>query len=185
MNILYNYGYELNKKYDLSNIRKILNISTNIWFQNLLNSDNIEQYIKSNINYLLNNYYLDHLINKNYDIIIRNNKSNDNYELKWHLDDQKLIIHKINNLNNLHNLNIIHINDKYIYALYSIKIPSYTIIIYLDTYKIDFIGGKIHFIDKNIEPYKGMLLYFDSRDIHRVSKFIRGIRRCIVLKFYL
>lgn len=182
MNILYNYGIKLNQQYNLSNIRKIYNLSNNQWFINLLNYHNYELYIKYNLSYLLDLLDLNFLINLNYDIIYRNNNNN-NYELNWHLDDKKLIIQKISNLNKLHNLDIIHIN-KNIYALYSNRITLYTIIIYLDTFNINFRGGKIEFIDQILEPYRGMILFFDSRDIHKITKLNKGIRRCIVIKFY-
>ena len=54
----------------------------------------------------------------------------------------------------------------------------------LDTYNIDFEGGEFHFHDEIIYPERGMLLFFHSNDLHRVTPLTGGKRRAIVVKIF-
>ena len=120
----------------------------------------------------------------NYEVIYRNNTAKDRYEMKWHYDNKKLIKHKISDLHKIHNIQLIHIDDKYIYGLYTNKPVRYTIIIYMDTYIEDFTGGEFHFYNRTIYPMRGMLLFFTSDELHKVSFLKSGRRRAVVIKIY-
>jgi hypothetical protein len=119
-----------------------------------------------------------------FEIIFRNHTARDKYSMNWHYDNKQLIKHKISNLQKIHSLQIISIDDKYVYGLYCKNPIQFTIIIYLDTYKIDFEGGEFHFHDQIIYPETGMLLFFDSNELHKVSPLTHGKRRAIVVKIY-
>jgi len=123
-------------------------------------------------------------IYKNYDIIYRDNTAHDRYEMKWHYDNKKLIKHKISDLQNIHSIQVIHMDNKYIYGLYTNKPVRYTIIIYLDTYTDDFTGGEFHFYNRTIYPRKGMLLFFTADELHKVSLLKSGRRRAVIVKIY-
>ena len=120
----------------------------------------------------------------NYEVIYRNNTAQDRYEMKWHYDNKKLIKHKISDLQKIHSVQIVHMDDKYIYGLYTKKPIRYTIIIYLDTYREDFTGGEFHFYNRTIYPRRGMLLFFTADELHKVSLLKSGRRRAIVVKIY-
>ena len=149
-----------------------------------------EEYIKSNIKNLVDileiNDDIKSIINRNnIEIVHRYHKSEDNYNLGWHFDNKKLIIQNMKNKDKLHNLEIIDIIDQKIYALFRKgENPIYTMIIYFDTYKKDFIGGELELIDYIYLPKKGDLIIFDSRELHRVNYLKSVTRRCIVIKFY-
>ena len=120
----------------------------------------------------------------NYEVIYRNNTAKDRYEMKWHYDNKKLIKHKISDLHKIHNVQLIHMDDKYIYGLYTNKPVRYTIIIYMDTYIEDFNGGEFHFYNRTIYPRRGMLLFFTADELHKVSLLKSGRRRAVVVKIY-
>ena len=166
--------------------RYIINISSTDFFIGLesiedQSEENILAFFKEN-KHELNIPQLDNY--KNYDIIYRNNTSEDRYEMKWHYDNKKLIKHKISDLQNIHSIQVIHMDDKYIYGLYTNKPVRYTIIIYLDTYNVDFTGGEFHFYDRTIYPSKGMLLFFTADELHKVSLLKSGRRCAVVVKIY-
>jgi hypothetical protein len=121
---------------------------------------------------------------KNYDVIYRNNTAGDRYEMKWHYDNKKLIKHKISDLQKIHSIQIVHMDDKYIYGLYTNKPIRYTMIIYMDTYREDFMGGEFHFYNRTIYPRRGMLLFFSADELHKVSLLKSGRRRAVVVKIY-
>lgn len=120
----------------------------------------------------------------NYEVIYRNNTAQDRYEMKWHYDNKKLIKHKISDLHNIRSIQLIHMDDKYIYGLYTNKPIRYTMIIYMDTYIDDFTGGEFHFYNRTIYPRRGMLLFFTADELHKVSLLKSGRRRAIIVKIY-
>ena len=120
----------------------------------------------------------------NYEVIYRNNTAADRYEMKWHYDNKKLIKHKISDLQKIHNIQIIHMDDKYIYGLYTNKQIRYTMIIYMDTYREDFTGGELQFYNQTIYPRRGMLLFFTADELHKVSLLKSGRRRAVIMKIY-
>lgn len=184
-------------KYDeiLLNHRKIIvqpiepyitNIASTDFFSELeliadSNPNNILEFFKENKDKLnipqLDNY-------NNYEVIYRNNTATDRYEMKWHYDNKKLIKHKISDLQKIHSIQIVHMDDKYIYGLYTNKPNRYTIIIYLDTYREDFMGGEFHFYNRTIYPRRGMLLFFTADELHKVSLLKSGRRRAVIVKIY-
>jgi hypothetical protein len=117
-----------------------------------------------------------------YEIVFRNHTASDKYSMNWHYDNKQLIKHKISNLQKIHSLKIISMDDKFVYGLYCKNPIQFTIIIYLDTYNIDFEGGEFHFHDEVVHPEKGMLLFFNADELHKVSPLTRGKRRAIVVK---
>ena len=119
-----------------------------------------------------------------YEIVFRNHTAADNYSMNWHYDNKQLIKHKISNLQKIHSLQIISMDDKYIYGLYCKNPIRYTIIIYLDSYNIDFEGGEFHFHDEVVHPEKGLLLFFSSNELHKVAPLTDGKRRAIVVKVF-
>ena len=164
----------------------ITNIASTDFFSELesivdSNPENLLAFFKENKHKLdiaqLDNY-------KNYDVIYRNNTTGDRYEMKWHYDNKKLIKHKISDLQKIHSIQIVHMDDKYIYGLYTNKPIRYTIIIYLDTYREDFMGGEFHFYNQTIYPRRGMLLFFTADELHKVSLLKSGRRRAVIVKIY-
>ena len=120
----------------------------------------------------------------NSEVIYRNNTAADRYEMKWHYDNKKLIKHKISDLQKIHSIQIVHMDDKYIYGLYTNKPIRYTMIIYLDTYLQDFMGGEFNFYNRTIYPRRGMLLFFSADELHKVSLLKSGRRRAVIVKIY-
>jgi hypothetical protein len=119
-----------------------------------------------------------------YEIVFRNHIASDKYSMNWHYDNKQLIKHKISNLQKIHSLQIISIDEKYVYGLYCKNPIKFTIIIYLDTYNIDFEGGEFYFHDEIVYPERGMILIFDANELHKVSPLTRGKRRAIVVKVF-
>jgi hypothetical protein len=194
--ILYEYGEKiLYENNDIIKNRKIINIYDLKFYRDLEvhiknNETNIlEDYVKKNILNLLD--LLDLIKNKNIvnpdiTIVKRFYNENDNYYMGWHFDDRQFIVQKVKNKDKLHDLEIINITNLKIYALYNKnKLPIFTVIIYFDSYNIDFTGGEVEFINLKYLPSKGDLLFFDSRDLHKVNKLNKGIRKCIVIKIYI
>ena len=164
----------------------ITNIASTEFFNELesisdTTPENIIAFIKEN-KHKLNIPQLDNY--NNYEVIYRNNTAQDRYEMKWHYDNKKLIKHKISDLQKIHSIQIVHMDDKYIYGLYTNKPIRYTMIIYLDTYREDFTGGEFHFYNRTIYPRRGMLLFFTADELHKVSLLKSGRRRAIVVKMY-
>lgn len=193
--ILYEYGEKiLYENNDIIKNRKIINIYDLKFYRDLevyiKNNDTniLEDYVKKNILDLLELLDLiknTDVINPDITIVKRFHNENDNYYMGWHFDDRQYIVQKVKNKDKLHDLEIINITNLKIYALYNKnKLPIFTIIIYFDSYYIDFIGGEIEFINSKYLPLKGDLLFFDSRDLHKVNKLNKGIRRCLVIKIY-
>ena len=143
--------------------------------------ENILDFFKEN-KHKLNIPQLDNY--NNYEVVYRNNTTADRYEMKWHYDNKKLIKHKISDLQKIHSIQIVHMDDKYIYGLYTNKPILYTIIIYLDTYREDFTGGELHFYNQTIYPRRGMLLFFTADELHKVSLLKSGRRRAVIVKIY-
>lgn len=102
-----------------------------------------------------------------------------NFSMKWHCDDCSIFKHK-DGYNCLSNN--IKLSEKY--SLYYTKLPKYSMIIYLSTYGRDFTGGEFNFVDKTVKPEKYKVLFFDSREVHKVNTVSSGLRKTILVKFY-
>jgi len=182
-NILLEYQKTIPKS-----LRIITNINDTEFFKELenldkldkLNDDTILDIIQKNLcRFPIQNIFFE---NTKYEIVFRNHTENDKYYMNWHYDNKKLIKHKISNLNKIHNLQIVSIDDKFIYGLYCKNPIHSTIIIYLDNYKVDFEGGEFYFHDEIIYPKRGMLLFFNSNELHKVAPLTKGKRRAIIIK---
>jgi len=184
-NILLEYQKTIPKSH-----RIIMNIIHTSFFKELYNLDKIGE---------LNDYKIANVFRRNlerfpipnifyentpFEIVFRNHTASDNYSMKWHYDNKQLIKHKISDMQKIHSLQIISMDDKYIYGLYCKNPIQYTIIIYLDSYKIDFEGGEFHFHDEVIYPERGMLLFFHADELHKVLPLTGGKRRAIVVKIF-
>ena len=116
---------------------------------------------------------------QNYNYKIINKIHYQNYNMDWHLDDAQIIKHS----NKVYPDQIQIANKKYIN--YSNEIPEYSMIIYDSEYNIDFKGGTFEFVDKTlIYPKKGLYLFFNSKEVHRVNNIIEGTRKNKLIKFY-
>ncbi len=179
-NILLEYQKTIPKS-----IRIITNISHTAFFKEL-NRELTEEVIADIFDKNIWRFPIPNIFFKDtkYEIVFRNHTEKDNYFMNWHYDNKQLIKHKISNLQKIHSLQIVTMDDKYIYGLYCKNPIHYTIIIYLDTYNIDFEGGEFHFHDQIIYPERGMLLYFDANELHKVAPLTRGKRRAIVVKIF-
>ena len=184
-NILLEYQKTIPKS-----LRIITNISQTDFFRELDSLDKlgelaeesiIDVFQKNLLRFPIPNIFFQ---NTKYEIVFRNHTASDKYSMNWHYDNKQLIKHKISDMRKIHSLQIISMDDKYIYGLYCKNPIHYTIIIYLDTYNIDFEGGKFYFHDQIVNPEKGMLLYFDANNLHKVSPLTDGKRRAIVVKIY-
>ena len=113
---------------------------------------------------------------KNYNHVITKKSSEKGFDMKWHIDDIAVIKTKSNN-------NGIILNNKY-KLHYKNDLPIWTAIIYLSDYNIDFTGGEFYFLNQEIKPMKNYVLFFDSREVHRVNLVKFGTRDTILIKFY-
>jgi hypothetical protein len=101
------------------------------------------------------------------------------FYLNWHIDD--CAVYKHNNTEN--KTNNVPLDDKY--SLFHLKeLPKYTMIIYLSSIDIDFKGGELEFVDLLIRPRKYDVVFFDSREVHKVRTFRKGVRKNILIKFF-
>ena len=192
-NILFNYGKKILNKH-ITDKRYITQYNDEIFINTISNLDeeNTKTIFEKELHNIINSLdipveYKNQLKNLETEIIVRNKTKDDNYYFNWHFDDKKLIVHKKHNKNVLHNLKIIYEDDKNIYCLYNKnnqKKLLYTLIFYINTHNIDFIGGEFCFIDKIIKPQKGMILLFHCDELHKVNLLNKGKRKAIVVKFY-
>jgi hypothetical protein len=184
-NILLEYQKTIPKS-----LRIITNISHTEFFTQLNNLDKLgeltEKTIADVFRMNLEKFPIPNIFfqDTKYEIVFRNHTESDRYSMNWHYDNKQLIKHKISNLQKIHSLQIISMDDKFVYGLYCKNPIQFTIIIYLDTYNIDFEGGEFHFHDEVVYPEKGMLLLFNAEELHKVTPLISGKRRAIVVKVF-
>jgi hypothetical protein len=184
-NILLEYQKTIPKS-----LRIITNISHTSFFRELDNLDKLgelsEEKIADVFQANLERFPIPNIFfqDTKYEIVFRNHTSIDKYSMNWHYDNKQLIKHKISNLQKIHSLQIISMDHKFVYGLYCKNPIQYTIIIYLDTYNIDFTGGEFHFHDEVVYPERGMLLLFNAEKLHKVSPLTAGKRRAIVVKIF-
>ena len=101
--------------------------------------------------------------------------------MKYHCDDCGIIKH---NGKKDYPHNNIKISDKY--TLYhKSDLPVYSMLIYLSDEGVDFTGGHLCFVDNcKVIPHKYVVVLFDSREVHCVTRVTSGSRKCILAKFY-
>ena len=127
----------------------------------------------------IHNLNLDIDLNK-YNIVITKKINQEGFFMKWHVDDAQIIKHK----KEIEFDNQIKLNQKH-YLNYSEMVPEYTLIIYLSTYQVDFTGGTLQFSDDTIiDPQKGMYVFFNSKEPHRLNIIRSGTRSNYLIKFY-
>lgn len=180
--IFLEYSKKIFNDEQLVKYRIFTNISHHEWFKILLDNpfDIQNKYLEENIKLEFPDFN-----DYEFEIVYRYNQNN-NYNIKWHIDNCVFQKHPIKNIELLHDLQIISRDEKYVYCIWKYnKVPKYTIIMYLSNYLLDFQGGQLEFIDGTIiKPRKGDIIIFDSREIHRVNLLKSGIRNCIVMKLY-
>ena len=110
------------------------------------------------------------------------------FYMKWHLDNACVFKNKRktdgSDSVSTGSPDAIPISDIHVLQ-YFIKRPSYTLIIYDSDHNIDFKGGTLEFIDGVIvKPKKGMYVFFNSNELHRVNRILSGSRVNYLVKFY-
>lgn len=116
-----------------------------------------------------------------YSVTVSEKVSNVGDSMKYHCDDCGIIKH---NGKKDYPRNNIKISDKY--TLYhKSNLPTYSMLVYLSDEGIDFTGGHLCFVDNcKVIPHKYVVVLFDSREVHCVTKVTSGTRKCILAKFY-
>jgi hypothetical protein len=164
--LIYSFGLERNKDIEITKNRLYFNLG-NVSQEKII--ENAMEQVQSKLKIDLNNFRPE--------VIQRDNK--EGYYLNWHIDDCAIYKHDTteNKTNN------IPLNDKY--SLYhKSDLPKFTMIIYLTSIDEDFKGGEFEFVDLLIRPKKYDVVFFDSREVHRVRRFREGERKNIFVKFY-
>lgn len=139
----------------------------------------IDDYESFDINYFSSIIKLD---NYNYEISKKTNT--EGFYMNWHLDNALVIKNKKNSNKSPILPEQIDISDRH-RLHYFIKKPIYTLIVYESDYLIDFTGGTLEFIDGYIvKPKKGLYIFFNSNEVHRVNKILSGSRINYLIKFY-
>lgn len=117
-----------------------------------------------------------------YEIVSCRKEHTIGYFMKWHLDDAQFLKHNLNFKDQHNKQEIIH-GKHCVY--YPSRKPVYTAIVYFSNHGDDFNGGEFVFADgTKIKPSYGMCIIFDSREVHCVSRILKGNRICILHKFY-
>jgi Rps23 Pro-64 3,4-dihydroxylase Tpa1-like proline 4-hydroxylase len=102
--------------------------------------------------------------------------------MKPHVDDyQKVQLRQIVDNHEKY----IHIKgDTYLFCN-NVSPPVFSIIYYCSSNNRDFCGGELVFADgTKITPQSGMIVIFDSREVHYVTPIISGIRKNCLVKLY-
>lgn len=190
--IFLQYGQHIINTYDLIQKRRISNAYFHKWFQDLTTlfgtnhnlKEEIERFCQTNLTEILQSIEAPDDISKLKCSVVIRNAINNHYKIDWHMDDHIPHRHVLEMEPNLHDLQIIGRDDKYVYSLWNNGIiPKYTIIIYFTSYGIHFQGGELELLHGQIiYPKCGDVIFFDSREIHRVRTLRSGIRQCIVIK---
>ena len=119
-----------------------------------------------------------------YDMCEKTNDAESRYYMGWHFDNAKIIEHK-KGFDTSKHLNHTFMNDRYSIQYYLDR-PEYSLIVYDSDYGDDFEGGVLEFIDgTKIYPKKGMYVFFNSLELHRVSRINKGTRKHKLIKFYI
>lgn len=117
-----------------------------------------------------------------YDIIEKINSADNGFSMGWHIDGAKVIKNKKGGIIKPNHIKL----GVTLYSIYYyIKKPVYTLLVYESNHDIDFTGGMLEFIDGTIvKPEKGMYVFFNSNEAHRVIKMTSGTRKNYLIKFY-
>ena len=170
--ILYKIGKALNKKYQFNQYRQ------NFTFDFDINGSDSDQVIR---NFLCSNLNIS--TEKASEAVIIHKTINED-GLKWHIDDCQIVTRKEPPIYDVEKF--IQIDEKkyLFFKTPSSKLPYRTILFYSSTYGIDFEGGILRLVDKEIFPSKGNGIMFDSREAHMVTPVKSGIRKITLVKLY-
>lgn len=117
-----------------------------------------------------------------YDYQICEKHNETGFSMDWHLDDGVVVKHSKSRLPT-HGHHIFIDSNKTIY--YAKRKPIYSVLVYDNTYGVDFTGGELEFCDGTIIlPNRGMYVLFNSDELHRVNKIKSGTRNTWLIKFY-
>lgn len=159
------YQYGMSHVQDYKSIRTILSIELN----------ETESITGQFISFLQQHVPL-HPDQYRYEIVERSSEKG--FAMKWHIDD-KIVVKRPYNPDT-----DISISNTYQLCNRSTDTPVYSSILYLSTYGEDFTGGAFEFVDQVVYPKKHTILFFDSREVHRVQPLTSGIRKTILCKWY-
>jgi hypothetical protein len=163
------YQYGMSHVQDYKSIRTILSIE--------LNENKTEtEYITGQFISFVQQHCKLHPDQYRYEIVERSSEKG--FSMKWHIDD-KIVVKRPYNPDT-----DISLNETYQLCNRSMDTPVYSSILYLSTYGEDFTGGAFEFVDKVVYPKKHTILFFDSREVHRVQPLTSGIRQTILCKWY-
>lgn len=182
-------------KQNLENLKKerfIKNMKDTMWVYNLetlvrIREDNetIKDYVEHNIMTIMedmdlpleiNNFCLLNGIN----VVAR--YGDNEYSMDWHYDNRAVVSHKKEK--KVKNIEEIGERKGKKYYLWDYKRrPKYTMIIYFTDYNLSHKGGELLFLDEEIKPMYGDVVFFNSNELHKVNK-TNGIRNALVIKFY-
>ena len=110
-----------------------------------------------------------------YETKITDRTNKDNFKLGYHIDG-----YRVDEFDKKRK-----ISDTYKWRSISINPPVFSCLTYYSDFNIDFKGGTLEFIDgKIIKPQKGLFVFLNSKDIHRVNRLISGERKNKFLTFH-
>jgi hypothetical protein len=170
--LLYKIGMDLNEKYHFNQHRQ------NFTFDFDINGHDSNETIR---NYLCANLNIPP--EKASDAIIIHKTINED-GLKWHIDDCQIVTRKESPIYDADKFIPIGVGKYLFFKTPSSKLPYKTIIFYSSTYGVDFEGGILRMVDKEIYPKKGNGIMFDSREVHMVTPVKSGIRKITLVKIY-
>lgn len=137
-----------------------------------INIENIDEVV----NYILNKLNLN--IEK-FTIKSCKKSNTEGFFMKWHVDDAQVIKHQDCKIFD----DQIRISNRKVIN-YSENRPIFTIIVYLSTINEDFTGGEFEFVNLKVKPIRGMFVFFDSKEVHKVNKVKKGKRDNYLIKLY-
>lgn len=170
--LLYKIGVELNDKHNFSQSRHKFNFDFDINGSDT--DDLIKNFIIDNLNILPEKVENAMIVHKNI--------GEDG--LKWHIDDCQIVTRKEPPSYDVEKFIPINSNKYLFFRTPSNKLPYKTILFYSSTYGVDFEGGILRLVDKEIFPKKGEGIMFDSREVHMVTPVKSGIRQITLVKLY-
>jgi hypothetical protein len=170
--LLYKIGKDLNEKHHFEQFRQ------NFTFDFDIDGSDSDQIIKKFLCFNLN-ISPDKVSDA---IIVHKTIGNDG--LKWHIDDCQIVTRKEPPVYDVEKFIPIGEGKYLFFKTPSSKLPYRTILFYSSTYGVDFEGGILRLVDKEIYPSKGNGIMFDSREVHMVTPVKSGIRKITLVKLY-
>lgn len=185
MQHLYELGKQWLEEYKLAEYRIMFNMKK-YYHEEYLDTLENQQLINKLDNILDVNFQFS---SHQYDPVWKFKENYTNFQMKWHRDDCFVHKHKklhYSDITEEFAKNNIILDKECKYTLtHSNTLPIYTGLIYLSDYEKDYTGGEIEFVDMKLKPIKYDVIVFDSREIHRVNIQKSGIRKNLIVKYYL